>query len=288
MEYVGLVALLSIVTVVPVYNMMSAVSDGLAESVQKIEETNLVQTGYVSKFAGSKVMGIARNYPGKVTFIQESAGFHNALGMYRFNDGGAITDIRILFSNASAAGSGGNLIPGESSVDVDLRLVIRLAFFCGVECAWQERLEISGDRGITFFSTKNGRELRFTLRVPLHCIGLIRSPAIRFPSEPSSRMICSIRTPIPMRDMPPNSDGWPHTVGFVHKTDGIVTLGFEDLKNGGDMDYDDIVFEFDVGRSNAAVLDPNLDYDYAGYDSWVARLKLSETKRIEVPVMLGN
>jgi uncharacterized repeat protein (TIGR01451 family) len=39
-----------------------------------------------------------------------------------------------------------------------------------------------------------------------------------------------------------NPDRIPHTVSYVHKTDGSVEFGFEDLLDGGDNDFDDIVY----------------------------------------------
>jgi uncharacterized repeat protein (TIGR01451 family) len=39
-----------------------------------------------------------------------------------------------------------------------------------------------------------------------------------------------------------NPDRIPHTVSYAHKTDGSVEFGFEDLLDGGDNDFDDIVY----------------------------------------------
>jgi Ca2+-binding RTX toxin-like protein len=55
-----------------------------------------------------------------------------------------------------------------------------------------------------------------------------------------------------------NPDSYPHTVGHVDADNGTIVIGFEDLWNGGDRDYDDVVLSIDVGLSNASVLDPNI------------------------------
>ena len=39
-----------------------------------------------------------------------------------------------------------------------------------------------------------------------------------------------------------NPDRIPHTVSYAHKTDGSVEFGFEDLLDGGDNDFDDLVY----------------------------------------------
>ncbi|TGD42290.1 DUF4114 domain-containing protein [Pseudotabrizicola sediminis] len=61
-----------------------------------------------------------------------------------------------------------------------------------------------------------------------------------------------------------NADNFGHTVGRIEAEAGTIVLGFEDLWNGGDRDFDDIIFRFDVGQSNARVLYPNLAYGEGG------------------------
>ncbi|MGB0449164.1 MAG: calcium-binding protein, partial [Porticoccaceae bacterium] len=63
-----------------------------------------------------------------------------------------------------------------------------------------------------------------------------------------------------------NPDGIAHTVGLADSDAGLITLGFEDLYNGGDRDFDDSVFSVDIGTSNAQVLDPNIASSDSGTD----------------------
>lgn len=72
---------------------------------------------------------IAEDYEGRITFLDEGAGYRNSLGMYKVADDGSVYDVEILFPNASKAGSGGDLIGGESYVDVALNAGDQLGFF---------------------------------------------------------------------------------------------------------------------------------------------------------------
>jgi len=50
-----------------------------------------------------------------------------------------------------------------------------------------------------------------------------------------------------------NPDGLDHFVGYQHKTTGLVQFGFEDLLNGGDVDYDDVVYNVSTAQIGAAI-----------------------------------
>lgn len=239
------------------------------------KETRLVNTGFVSDFADKKVLGIAEDYTGEITFIFEEAGFRNALGMYKFDRDGTIQDIRIIFANASAKGSGGDLVPGESSVTVALEERDQIGFFVASN-AYRKNDNAFLTEGSYALLDENG------------------DPATIFSEDlltlwhkdPQTDQMHAIRTQYarnlfyshgdPEKNYRPNADRFPHTVGWIDKETGIVTLGFEDLKSGGDKDYDDIILEFDVGRSNAIVLDPNINYEFTNQEDWAQRLGLFE------------
>jgi Flp pilus assembly pilin Flp len=280
-EYVGLTAAVVITGGVVIGKFGADVSDVFDQAAYAVEEQSLINTGFVSDFADEKVIGIAKDYAGKLTFIQEDAGFRNSLGMYHFDTEGVIEDITILFENSSAEESGGELVPSESFVDVDLEVGDQIGFFL-ISNGYSYNSDTYQEADEYFLLDENGdpatifSEGSLTLYASDNVTGEMH--AIR--SVYDTDIFYSHANPD--KDYAPNADGWPHTVGYVNTDDGTITLGFEDQFSGGDMDYNDVVFEFDVGRSNAAVLDPNLDYDYEGYDGWVSELKLSETDKIEI------
>ncbi len=51
-----------------------------------------------------------------------------------------------------------------------------------------------------------------------------------------------------------NVDGLQHVVAFLMPNTRYVLIGFEDLYNGGDLDYNDCLFVIDIGEVNAANL----------------------------------
>lgn len=72
---------------------------------------------------------ITESVKAHVTWQGESAGYKNALGMYTFDKNGNITGVKMLFANASEVGSGGELVTGQSGIDVDLKGGERVGFF---------------------------------------------------------------------------------------------------------------------------------------------------------------
>lgn len=55
-------------------------------------------------------------------------------------------------------------------------------------------------------------------------------------------------------DTSKNWDGKLHVVAFLLPNSPYVLIGFEDLPNGGDLDYNDCLFVIDIGEQNAANL----------------------------------
>jgi len=64
-----------------------------------------------------------------VTFMNEGAGYRNSLGVYEIAEDGSISNVQILFANASKQYSGGNLVAGESQVTFDVSADSQLGFF---------------------------------------------------------------------------------------------------------------------------------------------------------------
>lgn len=58
-------------------------------------------------------------------------------------------------------------------------------------------------------------------------------------------------------DTDTNPDGLQHVVSFALENSSYLFLGFEDLYNGGDKDYDDLLFAVDIGTANVQELIEN-------------------------------
>ena len=76
------------------------------------------------------VLPISEPHRMKVTFDFEEAGYRNTLGVYKVNPkSGAIEDVRVVWENASLKGSGGDLIGGKSSFEMDVAPGEQIGFF---------------------------------------------------------------------------------------------------------------------------------------------------------------
>lgn len=206
---------------------------------------------------------ITEDYDGVVTFLNEGAGYRNSLGMYKIDETGAIYDVDILFANASKQYSGGNLIPGQSTVDVPLSAGDQVGFFIvsnAYSKGWDNQQALDSQDG------------HFEFRQPDGTAGTIHAnnglqlwhvdPQGNEHHVKSQFGYDTFHSAAgPDNNYALNPDNYAHTVGRVNSVTGEVMLGFEDIKHGGDKDFDDSVFKLDVGVSNARVLDPNISYD---------------------------
>ena len=213
-------------------------------------------------------MTIAEDYEGSVTFLNEGAGFRNSLGVYKIDEDGSIRDVQILFPNASKVGSGGDLVGGESAVALDLNAGDQIGFFIvsnGFGKGAANQAALTDTDGTFELRTEDGAPGSLDGGpLQLWHIDAETGAETKVRSQYGNDLFQSPATPAD--DYALNPDNFPHTVGHLNTVEGLVTLGFEDLKNGGDKDYDDTVFVVDVGTSNAQVLDPNIAYGDTGDD----------------------
>ncbi|MGD9785560.1 MAG: calcium-binding protein [Hyphomicrobiaceae bacterium] len=191
---------------------------------------------------------IAEATTATVTFMGETAGYRNAVGMYKIAADGTIYDVEIIFSNASLQGSGGDLRAGVSSESLDLAAGERIGFFIVPDAYSQPAMRhlLDDTRGSFHFENANG-EAGNVNDGPLHLVHVARNGRetdIR--SAYGTEVFHSIDAL--------NSDGISHVRGEVDVATGRVTLGFEDLWNGGDNDFDDSILQIDIGVTNAALL----------------------------------
>ena len=83
---------------------------------QQVQDMSTVDTGD---------MTVQKTQKAEVTFEHSGAGFHNAVGMYVYDDAGNIVSTKMLFGDLSGAGVTG----GPSSRDVKLTAGEHIGFF---------------------------------------------------------------------------------------------------------------------------------------------------------------
>jgi hypothetical protein len=151
-----------------------------------------------------------------VTFQGEEAGYHNVLGWYKMGDDGQPTDPQVIWNNASESGSGGNLAEGTSVTLDGLAPGQQFGFFIIQDGAdlvsGQSHINDSlhfGDDGNLNFTSDDGH----------------------------ARTIDDDKLLFTGSNL--NPDGINHAVSGV---DGDqLMIGFEDLTNGGDKDFNDVM-----------------------------------------------
>lgn len=213
---------------------------------------------------------IAEDHMGRLTFISEGAGFQNSLVMYKVDAKGMIGAVDVLFANSSAKGSGGDLLPGQSFVDVSLRAGDQIGFMVASNAFGRPTSKLLTDPKATFELRNAAGEIANVSDKGNLTLWHVASNGTRTAIQTQYGTNTFHSAANPDNGYALNADRFAHTVGRIESADGTIVLGFEDLWNGGDKDFDDIVFRLDVGKSNARVLDPNLAYGEAGEgNTWV-------------------
>ncbi|MEJ5219319.1 DUF4114 domain-containing protein [Cognatishimia sp. D5M38] len=193
----------------------------------------------------------------KVTFLSETADYKNTIGMYKIAEDGTISDVSLLFANASKYDSGGELISGESSVDIDVDLNDQLGFFILPDGYARNSDKSLFDDG-TFVLRNADGEIGNVLRdqdLSLY----------RVDEESGEEVLLRARygnTTFHMshddeRGISMNSDGLDHSLGEMRDGNKVI-LGFEDIRNNGDWDFDDVVIQVELSSTGAVVAEQNL------------------------------
>lgn len=187
-----------------------------------------------------------------VTFVDEGAGYRNALGVYEVNEDKTFGNVRILFPNASKSGSGGELLPNESQVSFNVAAGAQLGFFVvsnGYGKGYENRLALDSQSGT------------FELRTVSGDVGTLDGgPVTLWHSDAAAGTQYEVKsqfgydifhsTAHKANDFALNPDNYLHVVGRANAVSGDLLIGFEDLHGGGDNDYDDTVISVNLGQPN--------------------------------------
>ncbi|MEM8651961.1 MAG: DUF4114 domain-containing protein [Pseudomonadota bacterium] len=202
-------------------------------------------------------MTMSHDCTATVTFMDEGAGYRNSLGVYEIAEDGSIQNIQILFANASKVGSGGSLIPGQSAVQFQVSAGAQLGFFIvsnGFGKGYTNQQALSAESG------------RYEFRTPEGQIGTINDQALELWHIGDNGAETHIRSQFgndtfhsigdASNDYGPNPDDYKHVVARANSVTGELLIGFEDIRGGGDNDYDDTVITVNVGQANVVGLLP--------------------------------
>ncbi|MGH1374045.1 MAG: DUF4114 domain-containing protein [Cellvibrionaceae bacterium] len=214
---------------------------------------DILYGGGSPKFVQLHQLQIQQDYQGSITFLGETAGYRNSLGSYKISQDGGFYDVQMHFANASLAGSGGDLIAGLSSSELSLTAGDQVGFFIvsngysynngyqGIDLTSGELSFVDNDNQTAGLDTTNPN--------------LLHTSADGVETDLSGNTYHSAAN-LNQDTLDLNPDNLVHTVGRLNTDKGEMALGFEDLYNGGDLDFDDSIFSVDLGLDNARALAP--------------------------------
>ncbi len=214
------------------------------------------------KYADLKDLVITEDYPVTVTFQWEGAGYRNTFGWYKIDTNtGQIYNTEIIWENASRTGSGGDLIPGVTQEALDVQAGDKIGFFI---------ISNGYSQNSSFFNSTESEQGHYEFRNADGSAASVTdiNPSLYHIAPDGTATLIQTHdyhTAAYDSTLPLNSDGILHTVGQLDADNGTLELGFEDLFNGGDLDFDDTVFSVDLGQANVEVLSAHAQFGNGGY-----------------------
>lgn len=191
----------------------------------------------------------------QIKFVTEGAGYKNTFGMYTIAEDGTIENVQILEENLSGSGSGvfGGGTYNAGDVIADLGTVpagTEIGFFIIANGA-------NRNNGIFKHNDiENGTlEFRNTSTGDVSTITDNANETKLYFTNDSGDVIALRGHTWHSSFESLNSDGAVHAVSGTNEN-GNLTIGFEDLKNLGDADFNDVVIEMVVAPATEVVLDP--------------------------------
>lgn len=243
-------------------------------------------------------LNVTSDYKGTVTFLGEDAGFRNTLGMYEIAEDGSIQNVSILFKNASSEGSGGDLAPGKSDIDVLFKAGTKIGFFVipdGASSRNADWLQEGQEADVRYeFRNADGRAVDTTYTGSTYLWFIDR--------EGTEGRISGAEKGVAWHSLGSkesgfglNGDGKAHTVFTLNEHEGrkVLEMGFEDLWNGGDQDYDDVMFRIDIGAENVKTALPEVEAPVEKADLTIDAITAEDTsldagQHLEVSIDVAN
>ncbi|NKB60244.1 MAG: DUF4114 domain-containing protein [Alphaproteobacteria bacterium] len=179
---------------------------------------------------------LANEHAVTLTFMSEGAGYRNTVGYYKIDDDGQLTDASLIWENASANRSGGNLNPGESSFALDVAAGDKIGFFIIANGDRRNDYDKWGE-GVYEFRDGDGDATVDSVNPSLFFIG---EDGVEHQVKGYVYHTAEADGAIQL-----NADGRSHTISNIDPETGGLVIGFEDLKNLGDRDFNDLVIRID-------------------------------------------
>ncbi|MBL1147707.1 MAG: type I secretion C-terminal target domain-containing protein [Pseudomonadota bacterium] len=187
---------------------------------------------------------------GSVTFVSEAAGYNNTLGVYTIAADGTIGEVQFIIQNGNTASPGDTVdfdIPGSGGQSIGFFLIADgdtlnnygALDLVGGSLEFIYKIGTPDERPATIHD--NGADITLVHQDPGGAITVLQDP-------PGGGGHHQVFHTTDRADASPdlNPDGTVRVLSGL-APDGSLRIGFEDLPNLGDEDYDDLVFDLTIG-----------------------------------------
>lgn len=180
-----------------------------------------------------------------VHFDGSSADYHNAVGMYVYDNAGTVTSTQILYGDASYRGLAG----GAADLKLSLKEGQHIGFFVAPNAAVQGDVVHLMQAGGTFHlvMAANGAAANVNAGQPMQL-------AYQAANGDWSNVHTQFWTSIFTTNTRDNVDGLQHAKMTTDAATGQVHVTFEDMMGGGNLDFKDASFTLTIGRENVRAL----------------------------------
>ena len=208
---------------------------------------NLIPPGTPALGINSENLSVEYEASATLTFREGYAGYNNTLGMYSISEDGTIQMAEILWGNVKTAGFNNDytidLPVGENGGDFGFFII---ANGNSVNNGYQN-LDITGENVIEFIYDYGGANQRAaTINDDGNNVSVVYNDGSTVQVLQGHHYHTTARG----EDNSINWDGETHAVsGLVDLSNqDVLRIGFEDLPNLGDADYEDVMFDLDIDR----------------------------------------
>ncbi len=234
------------------YNGNDTFTYTVTDGTESVTETVNIVVNPVDDPVGDIVPLPTDEHTIDITFIDESAGFKNSFGYIFVDAEGTIHETGLVWENSSKVGSGGDLVPGQSVETITVPEGLYAEFFIiangeRVNQSYDNHIDL--DTGTIAFVDENGEKAN---------INDATDPILVYTDANGNEIDVRGHVFLTPENNLLNPDDIDH-VKLTNGDDGAIRVGFEDLMQGGDKDFDDLILDIkvnDLENLDTGDLDP--------------------------------
>lgn len=226
--------------------------------IEGVDIQNLIPPGDPALGINSDNLTVSYDASATLTFRDGFAGYNNTLGIYNIAADGTISMASVLWANVKTAG-----------VDIDYNIDLpvgqgggQFGFFIIAdgdrENSGYSGLNITGDGVISFIYDFGGaNERAATVNDDGNLVSIVYDDGVTQQVLDGPHYHTTPRGDTPTI----NWDGQTHAVsGLLDQSNqDVLRIGFEDLPNLGDADFEDVLFDLDIDQAHVDASEPGND-----------------------------